>query len=91
MLSSLLGPVKPPVASAADLASAGGLFHVSEIGDAIIVGCDARNNSGVHFARAERCWICLECYQLDEDVRQLKLCCHIFHQGCIDEVSHPYL
>jgi Ring finger domain len=87
MLSALLGPVKPPVASQEDVASAGGLFRllVRETG---LVGeaADATSRSAMTIVVGERCLICLCEYEAAEEVRQLAKCQHVFHRDCIDEV-----
>lgn len=84
LLSSILGPAKPPVASREEVASAPGIFRIegsaqqriatSNTGDQIIIDAD------------ERCLICLCDYELEEEVRQLSNCRHMYHRECIDEV-----
>ena len=86
MLSSLLGPAKPPVASQADIASAGGIFHLVELRDDAITAIMTDSITKLDIAHTERCWICLDGYQVGEDVRQLNYCSHVFHRVCIDEV-----
>lgn len=85
LLSSLLGPAKPPVASREDVASAQGLFCVRQTADSIV----AVANHGprqLQLGSGERCLVCLEEYQVTEELRQLNECSHVFHRECIDEV-----
>ncbi|KIW48590.1 uncharacterized protein PV06_01162 [Exophiala oligosperma] len=86
MLSTLLGPVKPPVATQADVSSAGGLFRLLEhecglLGEAMaeVEGISVMVNHG------ERCLICLSDYEAFDEVRQLNKCQHLYHRECIDE------
>jgi len=83
-LSSLLGPAKPPVANADDVAKAGGVYEV-KITDGVIqvTGDDGSDPVAVP---GERCLICLCDYVKEEEVRQLGKCSHIFHRECIDQV-----
>lgn len=76
LLSSLLGPAKPPVANREDVNSAGGTFTFSNT---------SAETYGI--GNLERCLVCLSEYEDGEECRQLTKCKHIFHQQCIDEVS----
>ena len=90
LLSSLLGPAKPPVASRDDVASAPGVFSVQRIGGNLIaVAVNGRDQ--VQISPGERCLVCLCDYELDEEVRQLASCAHVFHRECIDEVNHVWI
>ena len=85
MLSSLVGPEKPPVASLDDVASAQGILHVQQSGSCLIVtslsgGCE------IEIPLSERCLVCLEEYKVADELRQLTNCYHMFHRECIDEV-----
>lgn len=84
LLSSLLGPAKPPVASSEDVAAAGGLFRVNEDAEHL-AGESTQGNRILQIGIGERCLVCLEEYQLDEELRQLSQCFHAFHRKCIDE------
>lgn len=75
LLSSLLGPAKPPVATRDDVNSAGGIFTFGD-GGAL----------GAEIAQGDRCLICLGDYEDGEQCRQLTKCQHVFHKDCIDEV-----
>lgn len=87
LLSSLLGPAKPPVASREDVDSALGVHRVQRSGGNLIASAvDGDNNIGI--APGERCLVCLCEYEPDEQVRQLNKCTHLFHRECIDEVRH---
>ncbi|PGH30223.1 hypothetical protein GX50_07018 [[Emmonsia] crescens] len=84
LLSSLLGPAKPPVATQEDVASAGGIFRLVEYGGSLIAeSADATQK--IPIAESERCLICLSDYEAAEEVRQLTKCQHIYHRECIDE------
>ncbi|KAI9367223.1 hypothetical protein BJX61DRAFT_547696 [Aspergillus egyptiacus] len=84
LLSSLLGPAKPPVATQEELSSAGGLFRVVEHGGSLLAepvdGADA-----LRIAEGERCLICLSDYEAAEELRQLTKCRHLYHRECIDQ------
>lgn len=87
LLSSLLGPAKPPVASREDVDSALGVHIVQgSPGSLIASALDGETHIGI--APGERCLVCLCEYEHDEQVRQLNKCFHLFHRECIDEVRH---
>lgn len=77
LLSSLLGPAKPPVASRDDVNSAGGIFRLGE-----------DTTMSINIAEGDRCLICLGDYEKGEECRLLSKCQHVFHKDCIDEVRH---
>lgn len=88
MLSSLLGPAKPSVANANDVASSGGIFQVEHAAQTLTAksaDCDVKLSIGP----GERCLVCLEQYQAGDKLRQLSKCVHAFHMECIDEVRFP--
>ena len=86
LLSSLLGPAKPPVASHEDVASAIGVHRVQREGRSLVaVAPDSATR--IQIIPGERCLVCLCEYEPDEEVRQLNKCNHIFHRECIDVVS----
>ena len=87
LLSSLLGPAKPPVASREDVASAPGVYVVLKSAAGLTASA-VRGNSNLHLASGERCLVCLSDYESDEEIRQLSKCSHVFHRQCIDEVCH---
>ena len=88
MLSALLGPVKPPVASREDVTSAGGLFRlVLQDAGLVAISIGSEMETAVALTLGERCLICLCDYEVAEEVRQLTKCQHAFHRECIDEVS----
>ena len=81
LLSSLLGPAKPPVASRDDIDQAGGLFTI---------GDTSKSTADIQFRlmpEGERCLVCLGDYEEGEVCRSLTKCSHIFHKDCIDTVS----
>jgi hypothetical protein len=85
LLSSLLGPAKPPVATQADVTSAGGLFHLVEYAGALVAeALDGSQTIGL--GENERCLICLSDYEAADEVRQLTKCKHLYHKECIDQV-----
>lgn len=78
LLSSLLGPAKPPVASKDDIDQAGGVFTIGK-----------PSESTAHLPtrdmpEGERCLVCLGDYEIGEVCRSLTQCSHIFHKDCID-------
>ncbi|KAL2396962.1 hypothetical protein ABEF93_005262 [Exophiala dermatitidis] len=86
LLSTLLGPVKPPVATQEDVSSAGGLYRLvvqndGFVGEAITDG-DA---TSIIVNAGERCLICLSDYADSEELRRLDKCHHLYHRDCIDE------
>ena len=88
LLSTLLGPVKPPVATQEDLISAGGIYRIVARNGSLIaepaVGSQAES---IEIVDEDRCLICLCDYEASEEVRQLGKCRHVYHRECIDEVS----
>lgn len=88
LLSTLLGPVKPPVATQEDLTSAGGIYRIVTRDGCLhaepLVGSPA---SSIVIVPEDRCLICLCDYEVSEEVRQLNKCRHVYHRECIDEVS----
>ena len=97
MLSTLLGPVKPPVASQSDVTSAGGVYRLRIVGNEFVadpittadtaVQQPAIEREALTLGQGERCLICLCDYEATEEVRKLTTCQHIYHRECIDEVS----
>lgn len=85
MLSALLGPAKPPVASREDVDSALGVYRVQRSCDNLIAAA-VHGVLRIQIAPGERCLVCLCDYEPDEEVRQLAKCNHLFHRECIDEV-----
>ncbi|KAK6509922.1 hypothetical protein TWF481_004645 [Arthrobotrys musiformis] len=83
LLSSLIAPVKPPVASREDVESAGGLFAVRLEGTAS--GQNGGSATVIQLNPGERCLVCLGDFENDEICRQLAKCHHVFHKDCIDE------
>lgn len=88
LLSSLLGPAKPPVASREDVASAQGTCRVRRNADCI-VAVENQGHGMIQISPGERCLVCLEEYQTEDELRQLNKCSHLFHRECIDEVFDP--
>ena len=87
LLSSLLGPAKPPVATQADINSAGGLYRLVEYGGSLVA--ELVDGAGaIQLQEGERCLICLSEYEVAEEVRELNKCKHIYHKDCIDQVRH---
>lgn len=89
MLSSLLGPAKPPVASHEDVASTVGVFRIQLRRFDGNLTATALNAPGeLNITPGERCLVCLSDYELAEEVRQLNKCSHVFHRECIDVVRY---
>lgn len=88
LLSSLLGPAKPPVASREDVASPLGVHQIRPSGG-LLVAAGLDGISEIPIAPGERCLVCLCEYEANEQVRQLVKCTHMFHRECIDEVCLP--
>jgi len=72
LLSSLLGPAKPPVAAQTDVDAAGGTFIIDE-------------SSEFKPSEGERCLVCLCDYEEGNECRKLTKCKHVFHKECIDQ------
>ncbi|KAJ5790808.1 uncharacterized protein N7518_007819 [Penicillium psychrosexuale] len=84
LLSSLLGPAKPPVASQTDINSAGGIFHLVEYAGSLVAEA-VEGAASIQIQEGERCLICLSDYEVAEEVRELNKCKHVFHKDCIDQ------
>jgi hypothetical protein len=85
LLSALLGPAKPPVASREDVASAQGIYRVQRSID-MLLAYATQGIGHIQIAPGERCLVCLCDYEPDEELRKLAKCSHLFHRECIDEV-----
>jgi len=83
-LSSMLGPVKPPVANVSDVDAAGGVLKV-KIVDGMIQALNIEGERQITISD-ERCLVCLCDYEDKDEVRQLHKCSHVFHRECIDQV-----
>jgi hypothetical protein len=90
LLSSILGPAKPPVASEEDVASAPGLFRIRSTAGALVAEA-VEGEERVDLVVGARCLVCLCDFEADEEARKLVKCEHMFHKICIDQVSlcHP--
>ena len=92
LLSTLLGPVKPPVATQEDLTSAGGVYRVvardGTLAAEPVAESSASASGSIAFGSEDRCLICLCDYEASEEIRQLSKCQHVYHRECIDEASH---
>lgn len=88
LLSSLLGPAKPPVASREDVASALGVHRVQRSASGLFAAA-IDGVTSISMTSGERCLVCLCEYEPDEQIRQLAKCTHFFHRECIDEVPLP--
>ncbi|KAK4923409.1 hypothetical protein LTR66_016528, partial [Elasticomyces elasticus] len=88
MLSTLLGPVKPPVATREEIEIAGGLYAiVRRDGTLVAVSTDDETEQLISIELGDRCLICLCDYEEKEEVRKITTCKHVYHRECIDEVS----
>ena len=90
LLSSLLGPAKPPVASEADIASAPGLYaiSVSDSSGSLIARQIDGDGEPMPLNPGERCLVCLSDFEVMEEARKLVQCGHMFHRICIEQVSN---
>lgn len=86
LLSSLLGPAKPPVATQDEITSAGGLYRLVEYSGALVAESIGETHESLPIAEHERCLICLCDYEAADEVRILNKCKHVYHRECIDEV-----
>lgn len=91
LLSALLGPAKPPVASESDVASAPGLLNITGTrGSLMAVPAEDSSDAGefsIALVPDERCLVCLSEFEAGEEARKLVKCGHLFHKLCIDQVS----
>lgn len=87
LLSSILGPAKPPVASREEVASAPGVYRIAATADSWVAASSNTGDEPLVIEAGERCLICLCEYAVDEEVRQLSRCRHVYHRECIDEVG----
>ncbi|KAI5783890.1 hypothetical protein DFH27DRAFT_487773 [Peziza echinospora] len=78
LLSSLLGPAKPPVASREDIDSAGGIFIVRDPLSSV------NDKNSRQLPDGDKCLVCLSEYETGEECRSLTQCNHVFHKECID-------
>ena len=87
LLSSLLGPAKPPVASQEDVATALGVHWLQDQNGILVAVALDEGEHRIQIAPGERCLVCLCEYEASDLVRQLTKCSHVFHRECIDVVS----
>ncbi|KAK4992733.1 hypothetical protein LTR66_004840 [Elasticomyces elasticus] len=94
LLSALLGPAKPPVASEQDVASAPGRYTIilrknpgsdcSELASVLTAVADDGDDE-ILLVPEQRCLVCLCDFEQDEMARRLVKCGHLFHLECIDQ------
>ncbi|KAL8654853.1 MAG: hypothetical protein Q9226_003273 [Calogaya cf. arnoldii] len=89
LLSSLLGPARPPVASREDVASAPGLYQLRQKAGTLVAAALHGGIDHICLAPGERCLVCLCDYEVGEEIRRLTKCNHLFHRECIDQVRPP--
>ncbi|KAL8775361.1 MAG: hypothetical protein Q9209_000369 [Squamulea sp. 1 TL-2023] len=85
LLSSLLGPARPPVASREDVASAPGLYQIRQKARSLVAAALHGGIDHISLAPGERCLVCLCDYETGEEIRRLTKCNHLFHRECIDQ------
>jgi hypothetical protein len=84
LLSTLLGPAKPPVATDEDVAAAPGLFCIRQVaGNLVAQAVDG--NETLDLISDTHCLVCLSDFEVDEEARKLINCGHLFHRICIDQ------
>jgi len=89
LLSALLGPAKPPVASQSDVDEAPGLFDLVVVDEKLV----ARAQDGAELIALQpdqRCLVCLCDFEKAEIARRLLKCDHLFHRECIDQVQRLF-
>ncbi|KAG9987336.1 hypothetical protein KCU78_g20384, partial [Aureobasidium melanogenum] len=84
LLSALLGPAKPPVASEQDVADAPGIFRIQSTEDSL-VAVALEGDDSITLTPEQRCLVCLCDFEHDEEARRLVKCNHLFHKECIDQ------
>jgi hypothetical protein len=84
LLQNLLGPVKPPVAHAEDVESAGGLYKIVADEESVTAR-EVDGEDSVRLSLNEQCLVCLAPYLDGDDARRLAKCKHIYHRECIDQ------
>ena len=89
LLSSLLGPAKPPVATATDVNEAGGLYSIDTqlANPSLLVAVAENGEDRLTLTEEQRCLVCLCDFEKQEQARRLAKCGHLFHRECIDEVG----
>ena len=88
LLSTLLGPVKPPVATPDDVNSAGGVYDLVQGPESLVSQpLTSVEEPAMAILAGDRCLICLGDYEVKDEVRKLNNCQHVYHRECIDEVS----
>ncbi|KAG8631272.1 hypothetical protein KVT40_000412 [Elsinoe batatas] len=89
LLSTLLGPAKPPVATETDVAAAGGVYQirvgVNEKSEPILVAYANEGSDRIELTHEQRCLVCLCDFEKEEEARKLTECGHLYHRECIDE------
>ena len=84
-LQELIGPVKPPTATEADLRAAGGLFIIKlRKVDGVLLAEAVSGSDTIEVGPEATCTICQDKYAIQQELRKLGKCPHIFHRGCID-------
>ncbi|KAF2201561.1 hypothetical protein GQ43DRAFT_344561, partial [Delitschia confertaspora ATCC 74209] len=86
LLSSLLGPAKPPVASEDDVAAAPGLCRIRDVTGSLFAEA-VDTGEYTDLPADTRCLVCLCDFEVDEEARKLVKCGHLFHKLCIDQAS----
>lgn len=84
LLSSMLGPAKPPVASEEDVAAAPGLFTIRYQPQGL-VAVAVEGSDVITLPPDARCLVCLSDFEMNESARRLVQCGHLFHRECIDQ------
>lgn len=86
LLSSILGPAKPPVASEEDVAAAAGVFMIRTVAGTLVAEA-VDGEERIDLASGARCLVCLCDFEAEEEARRLVKCEHLFHKICIDQVG----
>jgi len=84
LLSALLGPAKPPVASEEDVASAPGLYWIrGTAGNLVAQSTDGSDT--IDISPEASCLVCLCDFEVGQEARNLFYCGHGVHRECIDQ------
>ncbi|KIW05797.1 uncharacterized protein PV09_03006 [Verruconis gallopava] len=76
--------LQKPVASKTDLANARGLYRIRRRSDGRLYASSEETAGDIIEITTERCQICLDDYDEDDETRHLVKCSHYFHRECID-------
>ena len=87
--ANAIGHEKPPTASAEAVASSNGIYQVrTSHNDGTVEAFSVDNPlSTLRMAGSNACIVCFEDFQVNQELRRILNCEHIFHRICVDQVS----